>query len=277
MVNGLFTRENGFSDFPRKLIHIYGDAECNEFLHTAAEHLKKAIEIFSPHASDEPIRLIEAYNELGCVYREQATRTDIVDSARPQTPADDMAIQNLQEAIAQAQEKKYWVQYVDSYEDLAQVYFQARHLDKAEECLDRAEEAVPDIYKIKVGAGLQAIPPEDCSEEFWRQMGKIELLRGHLAFDREQTSSSEASRSLLNQTVQHYALAAGYFERYSGQIRFQFAVEQLYDHFKRHNRADLEYAQNELLPAIAAKYHLDLDCLHEFFKDTLGLALQLAR
>lgn len=258
-------------------VHIYRDEECDEFLRAAAGHLKKAIEIFSPHAIDEPIRLIEAYNELGCVYREQATLADARDPARLLSPAAEMAIKNLQEAIARAQEKKYWVQFVDSYEDLAQVYFQVRHYSKVEECLDKAEEAVPDVYKVKEVAGLQEIPPEDCCEEFWRQMGKIELQRGHLTFDREQSNSEGASRSLLNQAMQHYALAAGYIERYSGQTRFQISVEQLYDHFKHHSRADLEYAQNELLPAIAAQYRLDLNCLHEFFKDTLGLALQLAR
>jgi tetratricopeptide (TPR) repeat protein len=190
---------------------------------------------------------------------------------------DETAIKHLQQAITRAREKEYWVQFVDSYEDLAQVYFQTGQLDNAEECLDKAEEVVPDIYKIIAGAGLREIPLEDCSEEYWRQLAKIELLRGHIVFDHEQPNSDGVRRSRLDQALEHYALAADYLERYSGQVRFQTAVEQLYDHFKRRNRADLAYAQSELLPAIAAKYCLNLTHLNDFFKDTLGLALQIAQ
>lgn len=256
---------------------MYGDEECNKFLSAAIDYLKKAIEIFSPYAIDEPIRLINAYNELGCVYREQAAQAYTMAPHTVPNQPEQLAEHYLNQAITLAQEREYWVQYVDSYEDLAQLYFQALRLDKANECLNSAENAVPDIYKIKEGLGLQDIPIKDCSEEFWRQMGKIEVLRGHLAFDREQPNTDKASRSVLDRAVQHYALAAAYFDGYSGQARLQIAFEQLYDHFKRYNRDDLEYAQNILLPAIAAKYHLNLAHLTEFFRDTLGLALQITK
>jgi tetratricopeptide (TPR) repeat protein len=54
------------------LTQYYSYEECVAFLSLAAMHLSRATVIFERSVC-EPVRLIEAYNELGCTYRDWAT------------------------------------------------------------------------------------------------------------------------------------------------------------------------------------------------------------
>ncbi len=73
---------------------------------------------------------------------------------------------------------------MDCCEDLAQVYFGRGDLGNTEIWLRRGEDTIPPEYKIAEGTGLQPIAIEECVEEFWQLMGKIELLRGHMEYER---------------------------------------------------------------------------------------------
>lgn len=258
-------------------IGIYNPEECHKLLDDAVASLERAADIF-PKIVDEPIRGIEACNELGCTHRERAA---LVHSEDPGSPLvgeeEEKAVQYLTEAIGQA-EGKNPVLYVDSCEDLAQVYFQGKDFDNTEFWLNRAADVIPSIYKIEQDSELRDIPVEECIEEFWRQMGKIEMLRGHLIFDRRSDSGGKVPRQVLEQAMRHYVLAVAYFEQYSEHtVQSHTALERLYGNFRRCERGDLRYVQDEVLPSIAVIYALDVAHLRETFEDTLGLALLIAK
>lgn len=51
-------------------VFVYGEKKKIEYLIEAAKHAEEAVRIFTEKAKEEPLRLVESYIELGCVYRE---------------------------------------------------------------------------------------------------------------------------------------------------------------------------------------------------------------
>ena len=80
-------------------------------------------------------------------------------------------------------ERDYPLLHVDLGIELACTYYQHGHLGDAIHCLEYAEQAIPDAYRIKVSSQLSSVPPEECIERHWRQMGEIERLRARITND----------------------------------------------------------------------------------------------
>ncbi len=256
------------------VVGVYGYEECKKHLADARRYIERARDIFEKKVT-EPVRLIEAYNELGCIYREWAILEKDHDPASPLPRAlFTSARKQLDEGLAEAEKWQSWVQYIDSCEDIAQTYFQQGDLDSAALWLNRAEDKVPALYKIVQGQGLPDVSIQERVEEYWQLMGKVELLRGHLEYER---GISEGLGKILPPTVermtQHYAFAAAYFERHSGHaIRLESTFKQVHSRFKRCKIEDIRYVQEHLLPSLKEAYKLSPEALSQFFEDTLGMA-----
>jgi tetratricopeptide (TPR) repeat protein len=249
--------------------------ECDKFFRDAAGYLQRAIEIFQ-NIVNEPARLIEAHDELGCTYRDRAALARIGKSrtALAQGLARD-AVKNLETSAKQAK-GEYPVLYVDVCEDLAQVFYQQQEYTDAHRWLQNAESQIPDCYKSKPGTEPCDVPPEECVEEFWLMLGKIGLLRGYLAYDTGLGRDGKVSRQGLEKAIEHFALAYTYFERYSARATgLETTLKQLYNRFKKCKYGDLRHIQDDVLPQIAKDYSLNPSKLAHFFEDTLGLALQM--
>jgi tetratricopeptide (TPR) repeat protein len=187
------------------------------FLEQAAMYLSRAIEIFDQHVC-EPVRLIEAHNELGCTYRDGADLSRRMDPDSEQVGRyNDIAVQHLRKAIKLAEKENFMLLCVDSCEDLARTYLQNGKFDAAERWLQYAGSIIPDNYKSRESSGLRDIPIEECIEEFWYQMGKIELSRGHLAFKRGTSDNGGVPHEVLKQATQHRASAIAYFDHHKKQ------------------------------------------------------------
>jgi tetratricopeptide (TPR) repeat protein len=254
---------------------VYGYEDSKKFLAEARRAEERAIGIFKEVT--EPVRLVEAYNELGCTYREWAAleRDHALDSPLPRALSA-TAIRWLEESLRQAEELGSWVQYTDTCEDIAEVYVQQGDFDRAALWLQRAEEKIPDAYKIIEGRGLGDVPLEERVEEYWQILGKVELRRGHMAYDRaDAANQGKVTRAALEEAMTHYALAATYFERYSAHaVRLEATHKQVYSRIRRCKLEDLEYIQGTFLPSLKDRYGLDPATLGRFFEETLGLALQ---
>ena len=256
---------------------MYATEECLSFLGSSIEYLSRAVDIF-PADVKEPIRLVEAINELGCTYREMASLLRGAEAESNSTlAAYSDALGYLNRAKELAREKDYKLLYVDCCEDLAQTYYQVHDFIQAEDSLQVGEAKIDHGYKIEIGRGLKRLPDEPPVEEFWRQMGKIEVLRGHVVLAQDQDSGMKESRESLGHAMQHYAFAGTYFERYSGRAAgLRTILGEIYDRFKHFPRQDLLFARDQILPKIASDYCLDTVVLRHFFEDTLELALLLA-
>ena len=256
---------------------LYSFEDCERFFSEGAQHLNRAVGIFE-HVVDEPVRLVEALNELGCTYRERSRLAQEMAPASPlaRTIAAE-AIKILGRCIELTDKYTFPASYIDSCEDLAQIYFLRRDYDNTDVCLQRAEERVPEEYKLREGGLQTEIPEEKRIEAFWLQMGKIKLLRGSLAFDLGTDGGSRpATHEVLQETAQHYLLSAAYFEQYSDRaVGIRATSRQIYDRFKHCTPDELQYLREEALPKIVDKYDIDLSRLGPFFEDTLGLVIEV--
>lgn len=246
------------------------DPDSAEYLSTAIGFLERAEKIFEQEAP-EPAHLVEVYDELGCVYREQAAlaRSRGQDTLARVTAGE--AQKYLSAAVQEAEKLGMPVIYADVCEDLAQVCFQRGDFDPALKWLDRAEAKIDPRYKIAHGRGWDDVCVEECVEESWQMLGKTELLRGHIAYDAEMKNVGKLSSQVLYDIMQHYAFAVAYFECYSEQSpRLETTSRQLHTRFKTCKAEDLKRILTLIVPSLADKFDLDLTRLKKFFTDTLG-------
>ena len=251
------------------LATTYSSDECLRYLDQAIQHLTEAMHIFATDV-DEPVRLIEIYNELGCAYRDRAAlrRRDGAMAARPD-PDVRWAITYLENAIRAAQDT-HRVMYVDSCHDLAQTCLRDGDLHNASLWLDRARAAIPDGYKLSRRQAAPDLAGQDYVEEWWCQMGKIELLCGHFALERPQPSFQQA----YAEAIAHYAFAMAQFRSYSDQvITSRRILPQIYSQV-RHGRVDnVQYALDQVLPDVEHKTGVALPELRELLEQALELAV----
>jgi len=249
------------------------DPEHEDCLVDAIEKLKRAEEIFR-HQVEEPVRLIQIYNEMGCVYRERAAMARARESETLAPASAQQAIEYLEQSIQMADEQNMPVMYADGCEDLAQTYFQQGEYEIALAQLDRAEQKIPPEYRFKPKVKLAPIPPDQCVEEFWQMLGKIELLRGHIAFEQKLSPEGKVvDPQAVRQAATHYAFAEAYFERFSPEAsRLETTDRQVHLRFRKCKIGDLEQIQKEVLPQLAKDYpDLASPRLREFFEDTTGI------
>jgi hypothetical protein len=251
---------------------LYPPEESDVLFRDAIAHLKRAVGIFM-ETIDEPRLLVEAYNELGCACRGRAALARRDEKSPLARSVSREAVQYLTKCTDLAKEKGYLTMYVDACEDQARTFLQRQDYDYADLWLRRAEESVPDQYKIKEGIGMSDVDFEECVEEFWQLMGKIELLRGYLVYEVGLSrGDGKVSRSILEEAMRHFAFAIAYFENYSEQAAgLETTLKQLHDLFKTCEYEDLRHMRDELLPALEGTYALDPARVNKFFEDTFGL------
>lgn len=246
--------------------------DCETYFRRGTGVLQQAVDIFEEEV-DEPVRMVEALNELGCIYRDwsRLARASGKSSLSRTTAVE--AVKYLEQCIERAEKLQIPVQYVDTCEDLAHAFYWRGHFDNAHRWLRRAYENVPEEYKFAEG-GRPEIPTEECIEAFWQQMGKIELLWGDVVWDEGTGNGSQpASRRVLGEAARHYLLSSIYFEHYSGRdVGLQIAFRHVYVRFKYAALDDLGYLQQDALPTVAEQYSIDATRFLSFLRDTLGLS-----
>lgn len=251
---------------------LYSPEESDALFRDAITHLKQAVDIFTDIV-DQPQRLVEAYNELGCACRGRAALARHDEKSPLARSVSREAVHYLTECTELARKRGFPTMYVDACEDQALTFLQRQDYGYADLWLRRAEELVPDQYKLKEGVGMPDVPAEDCVEEFWQLMGKIELRRGYLIWEVGRSSGDGiVSRSTLEEAMRHFAFAIAYFENYSEQAAgLETTLRQLHDLFKTCKYEDLRHIEDELLPALEVTYKLDPARINKFFEDTFGL------
>jgi tetratricopeptide (TPR) repeat protein len=121
---------------------LYKLDQALDFYKKAEDALHEAIRIFREEVL-ERIRLVEAHNELGSVYRYWAILLQEAGQEKEATQLFEQALTSYKEAIRVAGDD--WpVDRADSYEDMADVFALLGQPNRAEEYLEKAEALVPD-------------------------------------------------------------------------------------------------------------------------------------
>ena len=266
----------------RKLGNTWGTSfhsldECIKFSEEAEGMNRKSIEIFEISVR-EPLRLLNAYNELGCTLRDRAimqSNTDSISISSSSLASD--AIKVFLKAIEMAKDDHPRI-YINCCEDLAQTLYQQNELDKAENWLVKAKDFVPIEYFLKNGQGLpDLLESDELVEEYFLLLGKVELLSGYITYQKGFIKGQgRVGRESLATPMQHFVFSITYFELYSKRAAGrETAYKQLYDRFKKCSTEDLKYLRDVTIPTIASDYGLDPTWVGALFEDTLGLAIQL--
>ena len=249
---------------------VYDFDEALDFYQKAEDALRQAVHIFRVEAP-ERTRLVEAYDELGSVYRDRGILLQEAGREAKAVQQFDLALEHFEKAIKEA--KVGWpVDRADAHEDMADVFALQGQLDRAEECLRKAEALVPTEYRLVEGQGFKHV--SEPVESFWQIMGKIHLARGHNIshpIRGLEEYLTEEQESVLLDAVEQYALAIAYFLKYSTHVRLhREAFRAVYERLKRYRLERLERAEKRVL-AIANRFKVDLSPLVADIDEMLGL------
>jgi tetratricopeptide (TPR) repeat protein len=112
------------------------------------------------------------------------------------------------------------VNRADILQDLAEERFRSGDYAVAQRRLQEVEELIGSEYRIVPG---EHVPGSELPSQYFWPLGKVERLRGEMAFTQEQ----------FEQGLQHYVLAYAYFVRFSPDaVQKDDMLESLYIHLR---------------------------------------------
>lgn len=269
----------------------YTQEEAVEFFTESEAFLKQAEQIFSRQVK-EPIRLWEAYNELGSLYCDWAWLEQKRNDAVAALKLYGQSITAQQKALAQAGELAF--QKLDSLDDLAQVHADLSFLllsyarpgkpvivngeettpeaqrQQAESYNGQILEAIPNVFHLQQGRGFENI--DEPGSSYWQSLAKAWKWRGTWLF-RDIEYGNLAGRDpekVLTEATKYYLLSLAYAEKFWPQsYNLERGLEAL-GHFWHENRRTTSWVE-EQLDLFQAEYGIDLDIVREATHGLLGI------
>lgn len=260
----------------------YYPGQTAEQLAQAAQAAEQAICIFEQ--INEPTRLVEALIEKGCAYRDWVKfRRDNPDvlSEEEKTSSRIWSLEDLAEksrqAFEQAQEiagqRNLHYLRVDALVNLAWLYYYLGQEDDAIKILkERVEPLIPAPYRITpYERGLGGFPILDEKEAilpFLTQSGKMELLRGQIAFNH---FARTRDKSALKEAVARYTLALAYDTLFRNQEfrDLRRAKDRIYERLKGLNANEMLVAYNTV-ENVERTYRLGTSVMRKFLQRNFG-------
>lgn len=250
--------------------------------HDAEKALVQAAAIFEGQIT-EPLRLWEAYNELGSLFCDWAhftlTEDDDLNTAKEQYVR---SIHYQLVALKLAQTNRFELQIADSLDDLAHVYSEQGKLlyrmelgaeakeswQTSESYLGEIEAHIPAEYRLQEGVGFD--PQLAAGDFYWLQRGKLHLQRAIWAFrDHELTPTSMAPQTIFEKGARQFALAAAYLIQFWPESHaFGNTMDAMMKRLRRNN-VPAELARQTVM-AVAHEYNVDLSTVLRRIEDTLG-------
>jgi len=229
-----------------------------EYLQYSERSLKRSKDIFSTRVS-EPIRLAQAFNELGCTYRDWAKLYRQIEGNRIERERlEKQAQEQLESALDVAGSQQWTVGQLDTLEDLAELKYAEGNDDEAINLLHEAEKPLAE-YRILKGAGSPKL--SNPITEYWAIFGKTNLLRGHIAFGKRQKRTA----------AEYYLLANAYLNLYAPSSKLiDYAISAIYKRVQ--TLTDEELASwYHYLDGFQKEYELENTQLTDIIRDMMGI------
>lgn len=196
-----------------RLTTVYDDRKRLEHECRAVKLLEEARDIFANQVF-EPVRSIEALLALGQCYSNLALFPGSGEGIARERQR--RALACLGEAVDLAGDR-HPVHYVSACIEMARHHLQTRGFDQVPAWLQRAEDAIPQTYRLRAGGTADDDPGGEPVDEYWRQAGEIEMIRGHLAFDRAtRDGACDSFREAASQAILCYAWAFDQWHQFQG-------------------------------------------------------------
>jgi tetratricopeptide (TPR) repeat protein len=246
---------------------LYFPEERADLLRLGQQYAQEAVDIFKD-AVYEPLRLVEAYLELGCTYRDWARLHPFYDHTGD--PKRNELLVKGEQALRHCAKAAQNIPYrqVDALVNLAWLHYYIGDVGSAEQALEEALSIIPADYEITTQDGM---PTQDQPVPFfWVQMGKAALLEGSMAFDRYQQDPQSKD---LEKVAREYLFCLAYNELFSEDFRdLRRAKDQIYQRLKKLDIGNLQ-SVFRIAANIAQQYHMDQPRLVNFIEKDFGLHL----
>ncbi len=184
-------------------------------LEAAEQYAKEAVEIFT-NSVEEPMRLAEAYIELGCIYREMARHTKsnetfVVKLIMEGKKAFDLSVRSAGTEFA--------YRGVDALVNLAWMYYYVGYFDDAQKVINNIK--IDERYLFK--KNYVPVIEDDLIPWHWVQLGKANLLLGKMAFDKYEQANAlqdiSEAKLQLKKAAHDWMLSIAYNEKYEKDFR----------------------------------------------------------
>jgi tetratricopeptide (TPR) repeat protein len=238
---------------------VYFPSEKVKQLRLAEEFALQAVQIFRDEVPEQ-LRLVEALNELGCVYRNWAKLWPEYHEEQDPDQAElrENGIVALKKAARLAADELPYRQ-VDALVNLAWLHFYVKEPEQAVDVLSEADKIMPQEYYITTEGGVPKV--EDAIIFLWAQMGKAQLLRGQIALqeylDKPSVKGKVRDEALVREIAKHFMLTLAYTELFAEDFRdMRRAKDTMYDALRGINLKELQ-ALYEGVDSTAQAYHLE--------------------
>ncbi|MBV6394253.1 MAG: hypothetical protein KPEEDBHJ_03506 [Anaerolineales bacterium] len=208
-----------------------------EYIQSAISDLDGARRIFKDSVQ-ETIRYVYVLNELGSCHRSLYLLQTQGNASRKETQITfKNGVDRYTEAIALAEKYDYFMERLDSKQDLAVLYFRAREHEKAMLELNQILAETPDGYKFRPNIKPKSMPDAKVTDAYFKLLGQVEALIGAIIFDR-MMSAKTMDIKRAQEALEHYLLSVAYYYRYSSISANTYikATERIYNRFSRCDR-----------------------------------------
>ena len=230
--------------------------EAQKRLEEAIGYLERAQDVLEA-AGMGAERFLLLYDELGRAYREMGS----LHKRRGEAEEAVRRYHQAQRAMERALDKSRPVaEQADVLEDLAEVLFAAGEVEKAGARLAKVEALIGEAHRIVPG---KQVPAEGLATEYFPPLGKVERLRGQMAF--------EAGR--FEEGVRHYLLAYAYFKHFSEEAgELDILLSYLYTHMQGLPVPDLRHLMRVVHEAVnQLDFGVDVRRFARILDDLLGV------
>lgn len=192
-------------------------------------YAQEAVNIFKNEIK-EPIRLVEAYNELASCYR---TEMDLSKKIGDEDNTYYKFVESEKfyyEAIKEAEVHNYQIEVLDSYQDLAVLYMRNEDYEGTRNILGEIRNAIPEEYKFSEGNDFKLIHEETRIDMYYKIMGLVEMLES--AIIEKQVGSERLTEKNWRDMLLNYIFAIAYFNCYSDPSHTRrIAYDRIYSRF----------------------------------------------
>lgn len=209
----------------------------------AENYLLIAVDIFSQQIT-EPIRLCEAYNELGCYYRDMGKVFNNRSSAEYAK-----SVESLEHSRRIALEYGLKFQEADTHDDLADVWSMRSNWSEAISHLQKCFDLVPSEFHFRAIEDNRMSPSQ--GEAYWMVLGKVHMQLGFMLMNYPEEIQKLCPKNLVQDGVENLVLATACFRRFWGD--YFIGSKSL---SKIRNTFELREIPTSVIMDVKAKYSL---------------------
>lgn len=238
-------------------LFVYDEKQKISYLTRAAKYAEEAVLTFTKKVKEEPLRLVESYIELGCVYREWVRQLKTKSERTEKIQHSQAAYEN---AVKVAREAGYEYRALDALVNMAWLYFYAGNFQEARTILARkVRDHIGDeyFYTTKHAAMSNAPTPWH-----WVQVGKANVLLGMMYFEEYKSllkKDPELSQERLHQAAHNWALSMAYNRLYGNFFRdFNKGREDIYNKLAELNIQEMGWVKDSMKKTYG-EYHIPED------------------